>query len=169
MTDVVRTTDYKLHSQRDRDGVVAEFQLTPSGRRVVRGKRTNWCVVQNIDLRLEYTHRGGQRTADSWSFSELFLKKNARTKLRDYFTVSRGDRTATTGFLHVVAVAWVARDRPKGFKISSAGKQPWGTQPGSPDQLRAPPGALRRTCRIEWDNRRRAVGTKGSDLSITYS
>ena len=155
----VEAVDYKFHSQRDRDGVVAELRLTRAGKNAVKGKR-KWCIVQNIDLELQYTPLGGRTQRESWSYSELFLRKSSRSKLKDYFTVSKDHREGTAGFLHVQATAWVVPRRPLGYKVSRAGQKPWGSLPGSADQPRPPPHALKRECRIEWGH--------GTDLTVDY-
>ena len=159
----LRTTKYKRFANKDRDGFVSTFQLTPLGKRFV-GKSKQWWVLQNVDLVVRHTTAEGVRhKAKRFSFSEIFHKKTKRTRLEDFFTVSKGHRIRSRGVLEVKTQAWVVKRRPKGYRISKAGDEPWGTQPGRNEQAKEPGhgGVLHRHYSLVWDN------TKGKKQSMT--
>ena len=147
----LRTTKYKRFANKDRDGFVSTFQLTPLGKRFV-GKSKQWWVLQNVDLVVRHTTAAGVRHKPKrFSFSELFQGPKS---MKDYFTVSKGHRIQSRGELEVKARAWLVKRRPTGYRISKAGDEPWGTQPGRNEQAKEPGhgGVLHRHYSLIWDN-----------------
>ena len=85
--------------------------------------------------------------------------------MKDYFTVSKGHRIQSRGELEVKARAWLVKRRPTGYRISKAGDEPWGTQPGRNEQAKEPGhgGVLHRHYSLIWDNTK---GKKTNDLKL---
>ena len=121
----------------------------------VSGTRKPYTIYQTINRVTQWTTAEEGTKSDRASFTEAWKSPGSGDVL-DKFVLSRYFRQSDTGFMNVVAHAWVVPGRrdleAEGFAPSEDGTEPWGRAMGRHGHLQPLPGTrvLRRWFRVSW-------------------